>query len=79
MFDEMVRLIQEDTTRRLYFTVLNRQATEAQAGGPAHPGIPRRRPPASLRRRRSRPQNARARGKESGPQRSLPLRQRQKI
>ena len=28
MFDEMVRLIQEDTTRRLYFTVLNCQATE---------------------------------------------------
>ena len=28
MFDEMIRLIQEDTTRRLYFTVLNRQATE---------------------------------------------------
>jgi len=28
MFDEMIRLIQEDTTRRLYFTVLNRQSTE---------------------------------------------------
>ena len=28
MFDEMVHLIQEDTTRRLFFTVLTRQATE---------------------------------------------------
>jgi preprotein translocase subunit SecA len=28
MFDEMIRLIQEDTTRRLYFTVINKQATE---------------------------------------------------
>ena len=28
MFDEMIRLIQEDTTRRLYFTVVNRQANE---------------------------------------------------
>ena len=28
MFDEMVRLIQEDTTRRLYFTVINKQAVE---------------------------------------------------
>ncbi|MGI6238701.1 MAG: preprotein translocase subunit SecA [Christensenellales bacterium] len=28
MFDEMIRLIQEDTTRRLYFTVIARQETE---------------------------------------------------
>ena len=35
MFDEMVRLIQEDTTRRLFFTVLTRQATErAQVAQP---------------------------------------------
>ncbi len=42
MFDEMIRLIQEDTTRRLYFTVVNRQANErAQVAQPtvaAHGG-----------------------------------------
>ncbi|MBQ4090024.1 MAG: preprotein translocase subunit SecA [Clostridia bacterium] len=42
MFDEMIRLIQEDTTRRLYFTVINKQATErAQVAQPtiaAHGG-----------------------------------------
>ena len=30
MFDEMIRMIQEDTTRRLYFTVITKQATERQ-------------------------------------------------
>ncbi len=46
MFDEMIRLIQEDTTRRLYFTVLNRQATErkqvAQPTQESHGEGPRR-------------------------------------
>jgi preprotein translocase subunit SecA len=42
MFDEVVRLIQEDTTRRLFFTVLTRQATErrqvAQPTSESHGG-----------------------------------------
>ncbi len=42
MFDEMIRLIQEDTTRRLFFSVPSRQATErrqvAQPTSESHGG-----------------------------------------
>lgn len=50
MFDEMIKLIQEDTTRRLYFTVIGKQATErkqvatpvaATHGGSGEPQVKR--------------------------------------
>lgn len=68
MFEEMVRLIQEDTLRRLHFAIIT-PAAGAQRGGQEHRD----------QRRSVRRQAAGEGRSEGGTERSLPLRKREKI
>ena len=69
MFEEMVHLIQEDTLRRLYFTVLAKPMERKQVATPvaASHGEEEARKPAKKAT------------VKVGAQRSLPLRQRQEV